>query len=72
MAALTADEKRQQMLAATERDEHELEAAVADLQQALRRPLAVAERVQRHIATDAHTWLAASALVGFWLGRRAR
>ncbi len=72
MATPTPEARREQLIAATERDEVELEAAFGDLRHALRRPLAAAERVQHHIATDSHAWLAASALLGFWLGRRRR
>lgn len=70
--AQTQSERRRELLAATERDEHELEAAVEDLRQAVRRPLAFADRAKRTIAKDGTAWIAASALLGFWLGHRTR
>jgi hypothetical protein len=59
-------ETRQEMLTAAARHEQELERALVDLKQAVRRPFAIGERVGQHPLP----WLFGAILVGFWLGSR--
>jgi hypothetical protein len=61
---------RQQLLARAERDEAELEKALADVRRAAQRPLAIGDRVGEHIGGHLLPWLAAGAFIGLWLGSR--
>lgn len=59
-------ETRQQMLATAAHHEQELEQALVDLKQAVRRPFAIGDR----IADNPVPWLIGSLLIGLWLGSR--
>lgn len=59
-------ETRQELLVAAARHERELERAVVDLKQAVRRPFAIGERVGQNPLP----WLFGALLVGLWLGSR--
>jgi len=65
-------ETRQQLLAAAERHEQELEHALVDLERAVWRPFALGEQLGERISTHPVPWLLATVLVGFWLGSRSR
>jgi hypothetical protein len=59
-------EARQELLEAAARHEQELERALVDLKQSVRRPFAIGERVGQH----PFPWLFGAVLVGLWLGSR--
>jgi hypothetical protein len=59
-------EARQELLAAAALHEQELERAVVELKQAVRRPFAIGERIGQHPLP----WLFGAVLVGLWLGSR--
>jgi len=63
-------ETRQQLLAAAEGHEQDLERALVDLERAVWRPFAAVDRVGQHIADRPLPWLFASLLVGLWFGTR--
>jgi hypothetical protein len=63
---------RQQLLAATERDEEELKLALVDLKRAVYRPFAIGSEVAEHISAHLVPWLAAGVLIGLWLGGRTK
>ena len=63
---------RQQLLAAAERDEEELEKAVVDLKRAVQRPFAIGSQVGAHIGAHPLPWLTAGVLIGLWLGSRKK
>jgi hypothetical protein len=65
-------ETRQQLLAAAERHEQELEHALVDLERAVKRPFALGEQLGKRIGTHPWPWLLASVLTGLWLGSRNR
>jgi hypothetical protein len=60
-------ETRQELLAVAARHEQELEQALVDVKQAVRRPFAIAER----IAANPAPWLIGGLLIGLWLGSRS-
>jgi hypothetical protein len=63
-------QSREELLTATERDEAEVERALGDLKRAVGRPFAVYSHVGDQLANHPLSWLAASVLIGFWLGGR--
>jgi len=63
---------REQLLASAESDEEELEKALVDLKRAVQRPFAIRSRVAEHIGAHLVPWLAASVLIGVWLGSRRK
>ena len=63
---------RRQLLAVAQRDEAEMERALSDLKQAVQRPFAIPQQVGEQIGLHPLPWLAASLLVGVWLGSRSR
>jgi hypothetical protein len=65
---MTTEERRAELLDAVARHERELDRAVADLKEAVRRPLAT--RVRGQIGAHPLPWFATALLLGCWLGSR--
>jgi hypothetical protein len=63
---------RRQLLATAQRHQAEMEQALGDLKRAARRPFAIGGRVGEEIGAHPLPWLAASLLIGVWLGSRAK
>jgi hypothetical protein len=57
---------RQELLAAAAIHEQELERALVDLKQAVKRPFRLGDRIAQHPLP----WLFGSLLIGLWLGTR--
>jgi hypothetical protein len=68
---MNGEAKREELLRKVDADEHELQVAVADLEEAVRRPLAITEQIGGRIAEHPVAWLMGSVLFGVWLGSRA-
>ena len=64
-------QRREELLAATERDEAEVERALGDLKRAVGRPFAIYSHVGEQLASHPLSWLTASLLVGVWMGGRS-
>jgi hypothetical protein len=67
---MSAADQRQALLRSVQRDQAELDRALADLKRAALRPFAIGDRVREHVGTHPLPWLAAALMVGVWLGRR--
>ncbi len=67
---MTDTEMREELVAAAERDEQELKAALADLKRAVHSPFDVRE-VGERIGGSPVPWLLGSLLFGLWLGSRS-
>jgi hypothetical protein len=63
---MTTEERRAELLDAVARHEHDLDRAVADLKDAVRRPLVT--RVRGQISDHPLPWILSALLVGCWLG----
>lgn len=63
---MTTEERRAEILESVARHERELDRAVRDLKEAVRRP--VAARLRHQIADHPTLWIAGALLLGFWLG----
>lgn len=62
--------RREELVAAAERDEAEVERALGDLKRAVRRPFG-SGHVGEQLASHPLSWLAASLLIGVWMGSRS-
>ena len=67
---MTTEERRAELLDAVARHERELDRAVADLKDAVRRPLVA--RVRGQISDHPLPWILSALLVGCWLGSGGR
>lgn len=67
---MTDGDRREVLVQSVERDEAELERALADLKRAVRRPFALADQVGERIGENPVPWIVSSLLVGLWLGSR--
>ena len=67
---MTDVERRHELVESVERHEQELEVALADLKQAVRRPFALANDVRDKITAQPLPWILSSVLLGLWLGTR--
>ena len=67
---MTDVERRDELLESVDRHEAELEDALNDFKQAVRRPFAVMDQVGDRIAGRPLPWLLSSMLIGLWLGSR--
>ena len=65
-------ESRRQLLTSAQCHEQEMEQALGDLKRAVQRPFALREQVGARIGEHPLPWLAASALIGLWLGSRTK
>ncbi|MBX3024154.1 hypothetical protein KF840_04510 [bacterium] len=63
---MTTEERRVELLASVARHERELDRAVAELKDAVRRPLLA--HVRERIADDPAPWILGALLLGCWLG----
>jgi len=63
---MTTGERRAELLESVARHERKLDRAVADLKDAVRRP--VVARLRGRIADNPTTWIVAALLLGCWLG----
>jgi hypothetical protein len=63
---MTTEERRAELLDSVARHERELDRAVADLKDAVRRPLVTRVRVQ--ISDHPLPWILSALLIGCWLG----
>ncbi|HSP98126.1 MAG TPA: hypothetical protein VL049_12925 [Candidatus Dormibacteraeota bacterium] len=63
---MTTEERRAELLDAVARHERELDSAVADLKDAVRRPLVT--RVRGQIGDHPLPWILSALLIGCWLG----
>lgn len=63
---MTTEERRVELLESVARHERELDRAVADLKEVVRRP--VLAHVRQRIADDPTPWILGALLVGCWLG----
>ncbi len=61
---------REELVAAAERDEAEVERALVDLKRAVQRPFAVSDHIGEQLAGHPLSWLGASLLIGLWMGGR--
>jgi hypothetical protein len=64
-------QRREELVAAAERDEAEVERALGDLKRAVRRPFASSGDLGEQLASHPLSWLAASLLIGLWMGGRS-
>lgn len=63
---MTTEERKAELLDAVARHERDLDRAVADLKDAVRRPLVT--RVRGQISDHPLPWILSALLVGCWLG----
>lgn len=63
---MTTEERRAEILESVARHERELDRAVADLKEAVRRP--VLARLRHQIADHPTPWIVGALLLGLWLG----
>jgi hypothetical protein len=63
---MTTEERRAELLESVARHERELDRAVADLKDAVRRPVLV--RLRHQIADHPTPWIVGALLLGWWLG----
>jgi hypothetical protein len=63
---MTTEERRAELLESVARHERELDRAVADFKEAVRRPPLA--RVRSHIADHPLPWIVGALLIGCWLG----
>ena len=60
--------RREELVAAAERDEAEVERALGDLKRAVQRPFTISGHIREQLASHPFSWLAASLLIGVWMG----
>ncbi len=65
---MTTEERRAELLDSVARHERELDRAVEDLKDAVRRPLVT--RVRGQIVEHPLPWILSAVLIGCWLGSR--
>jgi hypothetical protein len=63
---MTSEERRAELLESVARHERELDRAVADFKEAVRRPVLV--RLRGQIAEHPLPWIVGALLIGCWLG----
>jgi hypothetical protein len=64
-------QRREELVAATARDEAEVERAIGDLKRAVDRPFTMNIQIGEQLARHPLSWLTASVLIGVWMGGRS-
>lgn len=67
---MTTEERRTELLHAVAQHERELDRAVSDLKEAVRRPLVT--RVRGRIVEHPLPWILSALLIGCWIGSSGR
>lgn len=67
---MSAEVRREQLLAVAEQHEAELQQALRDVRLAVKRPFEIAEQVKNQVVDHPVPWLMSALLVGVWLGNR--